>query len=410
MQPLSLARRILLPCCLAGLAVAQNVDTTTTQAEPWLPLQPGTRWVYHVQRQTGRSKHESTCTVTVDGQGALASGERVFLLRLDASGEPAPRFQCWSLAADGVRQHLGDARRRGDLDHDAAPMHWLRIGDTGRSHGIEQQWQWTGPHDTAIDPQGRPWQHRAVRLSHDELVDVEAGKFRAAHVRVESQRDGTTQLSRELWIVPGIGIVRDRYRDALGQVQRELRSFTPGRDDAEERLRAQLDRELANPRNPAWNNRPFVRWVDDVPEALLLPGRIAVVKTDRSTALYYVDHENVRRFDPQQPDSVAPAAMAAFGAETAIPPESTPLHSLALLLAHAVAASHDLGKVHEVTPTLQPLRAVPRDSHRQAIVEVQGGALDGSDRRVAVFLTLHRSTDIHVVTDLDPPSTAPTTR
>ena len=387
---------------VTGLVIAQQPVATAPQPAPWLPLQPGACWVYSEQVVGSRGAlPERTRTVTVDGQGALPDGQRVYQLRIETAGEAAPHFQCWSLAADGVRQHLGDVRRRGALDLDAGPMHWLAIGN-----GIQKEWQWTGPHDTAVDPMARPWQHRAELVDDDEQVFVMAGAFRAAHIRVQSQRDGTTQLRRDLWFVPGTGIVRDVYRDAVRQLRRELLSFTAGRDDAEDRLRAHLDRQLAKPNEPAWNNRPFVRWVDDLPEALLVPGRIAVVKTDQWRRLYYVDRTAVHRCDPDGGQSIAPAAMAAFGTETANPPDELPLHSVALLLAHAVAARQDLGNVQAVPSTLKPRREPPRDSHRQAIVEVKGGALDGTERRFAVFLTLRQSTDLQVVTDLDEPAPA----
>jgi hypothetical protein len=39
-----------------------------------------------------------------------------------------------------------------------------------------------------------------------------------------------------------------------------------------------------------------------------------------------------------------------------------------------------------------------------------GGALDGSDRRIAVFLTIRRATALDVVTDIREPVAAPRAR
>jgi hypothetical protein len=56
--------------------------------------------------------------------------------------------------------------------------------------------------------------------------------------------------------------------------------------------------------------------------------------------------------------------------------------------------------------SLTPRRPVPRDSHRHTAVEVIGGAPDGTLRRVAVWLTIRRSTDLQVATDVVDPDAA----
>jgi len=78
-------------------------------------------------------------------------------------------------------------------------------------------------------------------------------------------------------------------------------------------------------------------------------------------------------------------------------------------------AHNPLGRPRSPTAYLAKVQAVPlrlkarrelRDSHRQAIVEVKGGALDGTARRGAVFLTPRQLTDLQIVTDLDEPGGA----
>ncbi|HRI43413.1 MAG TPA: M56 family metallopeptidase [Fimbriimonadaceae bacterium] len=66
-------------------------------------------------------------------------------------------------------------------------------------------------------------------MATDESVEVPAGTFRAAHVRIDrvSKANGTN--STDLWIAEGVGVVRSVDRYPSGTWERRLTSFTPGK-------------------------------------------------------------------------------------------------------------------------------------------------------------------------------------
>jgi hypothetical protein len=271
-------------------------------------------------------------------------------------------------------------------------------------------WKWQGGHDVAIAADGRTWTHDAEIVATNEKVTVPAGTFAAVHVRVASADGGMARLTRDLWFAPGVGLVREQHRDAEQTIERELVAFAPGHDDREARLREHLDRELADPKTAAWNNRPFVQWLEDGAELLLLQGAVAVVRTDAGASLYHVCPKTVHRFRADDGATLAAVMRAEFETQTALPPASVPTTGLALLLARAEASRLGFARIREVPVTLAPPRSLPRDGLRTAAVEVSGGALDGTERRVAVWLSLRRQSNVQISTDYEDQRAAPKAR
>lgn len=390
-------QRALVPLALAlPIAALAPARAQSWTARELLPLQVGAQWTYDVRVDGLRRGTPARSTVVDENRCLLADGREVHQLRVATAGEPA-RFEAWAADEVGIARLLPrDALTRGAIDFDAAPLRWLagpvRKGNT---------WQWQGGNDLAA-ADGRGWQHIATIVATDERIAVPAGSFAAVHVRVESSHEGTIQLTRELWFAPQVGLVREHHRDAELDLERALVSFAPGPDDRERRLREHLDRELANPRTPAWNNSPFVQWLDGGPELLLLQGSIAVVRTDAGAALYHVGPDTVRRFEAADNGTLGAVVRAEFGTETALPPVHVPAASLALLLARAEASRLGFARIEPVPVTLAPRRELPRDAHRTAAVEVKGGALDGTERRVAAWVALRRQSLVQVATDATP--------
>jgi hypothetical protein len=224
-------------------------------------------------------------------------------------------------------------------------------------------------------------------------------------VHVASAHEDVKQLTRELWFAPDVGLVRERHQDAEHFVERVLVSFTKPTEDREARVQRHLEKELANPKTPAWNNTPYVLWLEAGPEALWLPGAIAVVHTESGSRLYYVG-DAVHGFAVNERELLAASLRDAFGTKTARLPNHVPVEDLALLLARAEAARLGFERVRKVPVTLKPDHPLPRDSHRRAAVEVIGGARDGTDRRVAVWIALRRDSDVQFATDFVPPPAA----
>jgi len=379
---------------------AQATPPATTAAE-LMPLQVGARWVYDVTRTSLPPTKPVRSTVVDEGRCVLPDGEEVHQLRVETAGENAPRFEAWSLGDAGIRRFLAlDDRVRGAIDFASAPLRWLdwpaRKGDS---------WRWQGKHDVAFASDGHGWTHQATVVGTEEAITVPAGSFRAVHVRVESAHENVRQLLRELWFAPGVGLVRERHEDAEHDVERVLVAFAKPTDDREARVQRHLEEELANPKTPAWNNTPFVQWLEAGPEALWLPGAIAVVHTDTGSRLYYVG-EKVLGFAVNQRELLAASLRDAFGTETARLPNHVPIDALALLLARAEAARLGFERVREAPVTLKPQYAPHPASHRRAAVEVIGGARDGTDRRVALWIDLRRQSDVQFATDYVPPPAA----
>lgn len=365
-----------------------------------LPLHEDARWTYDVERnaERGRIPAKESSEVVDEGGFTLPDGERVHQLRV--SGGRAGTFEGWSVRQDGVFLHSYlRPEQRGGLLVGAAPIRVVAL-----PLGHAATWEWEGP--LAGVEGGTPcmWKHRATLVAAAEEVTVPAGTFRAVHVKIVSEYGGISH-ERELWFAPGTGVVRDERRRGAQHEIRVLKEYRAGHDTRRDALLAHLDEQLKNPRKPPFNMTPFVVWVDGAPEAMLLPGRIAVVKAETWSGCYYVDGDRVFAFDLRTKEGTWQAATAAFGTpNTAVPPDWMPLRSLALLLARAHAEQCDLGHVRPTEPTLQPERALPQHG-RTEHVEVIGGANDGTTRRVAVWLTFDRSAVIQIVSDAVPPRT-----
>ena len=376
----------------------------SAQDGPPLPLRVGNRWEYTVTTTNGVAKPKTTMATAYDETACtLQDGTELHQLRV-TTADGTTTYEHWSCGQDGVHRHpTADRRRRGMLGTGAA-MHLLPAATQPKA-----QWTWQGPHDLVTDEQGRDFTHRATNLGAKSIT-VPAGTFQTTHVAIDSLRDGHVQLRRELWFAPGVGIVRDQHHDAIRTVLRELARFAPPAIDDEQRLRSAVDELLRNDRFEPWNNRPHVAWLEAGPEALQLPGRIALVYTDTSAQAWYVGEKEVCWCNPHQADQLAGAVRAAFGGDSALLADEVPLAPLALLLARTEAARQHLGRVTPVAVSLTPARALPVESHRQAGAEVQGGALDGTTARIAVWIAVHRFTQVQIATDLAAPDHRSATR
>ena len=199
------------------------------------------------------------------------------------------------------------------------------------------------------------------------------------------------------WFAPSIGIVREQRRDGAAPIELELVAFTPGRDGRDDRERRLLAALEQTRRFDLTQSPPWIGWIDDCPEAALLPGRIAVVKNGAASGCFYVDADAVVPFAPGEGDRLAAAVTAAFGSP--LPPADVPLEPLALLLARAHAERCHLAKVRAVAPTVAPADRVRGDA-RRALVEVVGGAPDERLRRVTVKIEVGSGRgNVHIDTD-----------
>lgn len=369
-----------------------------------LPLRVGNRWDYTVTTTNGVTK-PTTATSTAYDEAActLPDGTELHQLRV-TTADGVTMFEHWSSGTEGVCRHpTADRRRRGALGSGPA----MRMLPAASQPPAE--WEWQGPHDLVADEQGRDFTHRGTNLGAARIT-VGAGTFATTHVRIESLRDGVVQVRRELWFAPGIGIVRDLHRDAIRTVERTLTCFTAPAVDDEQRLRTAVDEQLHSDRFQPWNNRPHAAWLEAGPEALQLPGRIALVRTDTSAQAWFVGEKDVRWFKPGSADQLAGAVRAAFGGDSALLPDDVPLAPLALLLARTEAARQHLGKVTPTELSLTPRGPLPGDSHRQAAVQVRGGALDGTTANIAVWITVRGFTQVQLATDLTAPDERSATR
>jgi hypothetical protein len=377
--------------------LAALVVPLAAQAEPLLPQRADAHWSWRQTRHSPDGAPPVTTTVVAldEGGGTMPDGERVHQWQLTTDGA-APWFACWSLRADGLYRHpMQNTSVRGTIARDRPSARLVAL-----PLGTADTWTWRGP-DVTDDAAGdlAELEHHATLVATEAKITVGAGTFRAVHVRIDSERGGTAVGTHSLWFAPGVGLVREERHRGEERTVRELQTFKLPRTTPRDRLVAHLERELGrNPKFPVFHATPWIVWVDDLPEALLLPGRIAVAKAETWSKCFYVDEKAVIEFEPREADKVALAARAAFGTKTAAPPATLPLRSLALLLARTHAERCNLGRVRETAPTLQSERK-PGVKGDTVNVEVIGGAPDGTDRRVAIWLTLARFSDVRIVTD-----------
>lgn len=367
-----------------------------------LPLKQGARWTYEVAHDLA-----AVVTVTVHDEGSfqLPEGGTVHQLRVTKAGNPAATYELWAMPDYGVYQYANrDASKRGTLDLAGTPMR-LWASNREAIDGGQRRWQWQGPQIAVAFGVGPgvhstgDWQHHGESLGREEIV-VPAGKYQAEHVRIRSEQSGRATCVRELWFAGGVGVVKQVVRRGTEEWSGRLVDFSVGRGEQTQRIRDYLDQQQAAGRGEAFNNAPRVTWIQDAPEAMLLPGRIAVVHTDAGNACYYVDDQSITEFWPTDSSSCAGVAQKVFGQKTARPPPDVPLRPLALLLVRTEAAKHHLGNVRATKVTLQPKRPLPTTG-RNVKVEVVGGALDGTERRIAIWLHAGERSRFELVSNLD---------
>lgn len=365
-----------------------------------LPLYEGTRWTYEVSHG---DEVPDTVTVVDGGAFRLPAGGDVHRLTVLVAGATGVQHEAWAMPDYGLYSYVGvKSGGRGMIDLAQKPM---RLWASNTAGVARREWQWRGPvigRLFGVGAASHPglWRHHGESLGEKWIV-VPLGKYGVEHVRIRSELDGQPTQVRDLWFARGVGIVQQVVRVGDDEWRARLVERRAGTGDAAARkmvidhLESRLRKGIGKP----FNNDPRVTWVDAAPEAMLLPGRVAVVRTDAWTDCFYVDEERVMRFDPM--GGLAGVAQQVFGRETARPPEDMPLKPLALLLARTEAARHQMGNLRETEVTLKPPRPM-QTGGRGARVELVGGMLDSTLRRIAVWIQVGKRAQVQVATDIPP--------
>ncbi|MFT7535316.1 MAG: hypothetical protein ACI85K_001268 [Hyphomicrobiaceae bacterium] len=391
-------------CSIALAQATQSEQGPAVADASW--LRAGASWQYLVTQKSPEQPaagEPSLHKVTAESTAHMPDGTELHQLRVGRGEQGITTFELWSVTGDQVLQHaIKSMLRRGSLHAAAASM---QIWQRNKLDAVRpQQWQWLGPLLGADLGSGNragesgvgEWHHRAESLGN-ESIDVPAGRFKAEHIRIRSEQDGSEPFLRDLWLVPGVGVVCDERRCGQHQRMQRLKTFTPGGKESE-RLIGHLEEQLQKNRVKLFNNMPRVTWLEAGPEALLVAGRIAAVHTDGWRSMYFVGRESIARFGLSG-GGLAGAAYAAFDSKTAVPSEDLDLQALAVLLARSEAALLQFGNVRPVPVTLAPTRAL-RAADREASAQITGGALDGSQRNIAVRLAFGRAWSYDLATDL----------
>lgn len=305
-----------LACLTFLLAPAVAAQSGAAPRAPTLALQEGARWRYQQNTiRQGQPLPASTIAATDEGACVLPSGRLCHQLRVEHGDTTT--FEYWSVGDDGIRQHRSRApAHRGELDPDATPALLLATPITAGD-----RWQWVDG-----DP-GQPLENTAELVAAATPIDVVAGRFTAAHVRITTRRGERSVGTRELWFAPVVGIVRDERHLDGSLLRRDLVDFQPGHDleaTRDRRLRADIDGDPVL----AASGPPWIGWLRDGAESLALPGRFAVVKNDARSLCCYLDDRRVHRIldlgnaahwgeidqrmrrDPQAYDQTSPTALA----------------------------------------------------------------------------------------------------
>ncbi|MFT4511410.1 MAG: hypothetical protein ACI89X_003801 [Planctomycetota bacterium] len=391
-------------CSAASAQAKQPEQQPVVGDSSW--LRAGASWQYLVT-QSSPEKPEgfepSLHTVTAESTAQMPGGTELHQLRVGRGNKGITTFELWSVTGDRVLQHATKSMlRRGALHTAASPMH---IWHSKKPAAAKlTRWQWLGPLLGADLGSGNRagesgigvWQHRAESLGN-ESIDVPAGTFQAEHIRIHSEQDGSEPFLRDLWLAPSVGVVCEVRRCGKSQRRQRLKKFTPGGKESE-RIIGYLEEQLQKGRVKAFNNTPRVTWLEAGPEALLVAGRIAAVHTDGWQANYFVGHDRIVAFGMTFA-GLSGVAYAAFESKTVVPSQYLDLQGLALLLARSEAALHQFGNVRPVPVTLEPTRSL-NDADRMASAQITGGALDGTQRNIAVRLRFGRLWQYDLATDL----------
>lgn len=350
-------------------------------------------------------------TVTAESTAHMPDGSQLHQLRVGRGEQGITTYEVWSITDGRVLQHASKSMlRRGTLDLEASPMEIRRRAKSAAANK-PHRWQWQGPllgadlgsGNRAGEPSVGVWHHQAESLG-DESIVVPAGTFTAEHIRIRSEQRGKEPFLRDVWLAPGVGVVCEERRCGKSQRMQRLKEFTSGRGRGAERFIAHLEGQLKKGRGKAFNNTPRVTWLEAGPEALLVAGRIAAVHTDGWNANYLVTRDSMVAFDLTGSIGLGRVAYAALDAKTVVPSLQLDLHGLALLLARSEAALHQFGNVRPVPVTLEPSRTL-RKADREASAQITGGALDGSQRNIAIRLSFARLWQYDLATDIPVPVT-----
>jgi hypothetical protein len=278
-----------------------------------LPLDPGAEWTYRVRRDG--AEREVTMRVLsrlpapVVCAGAPATAHDLVVHDGDSSG-----FTTFAANEHGLFR-LGTARTETPmwLDPDAIPTELLPL-----PAGVETRWstkasEWRrnqiagrGGGGAAAGAGG--WRSKRIELEvQGELVapsvevEVPAGKYRAAHVRL-TMGTGDDRMVEELWLAAGTGIVRRTiaFGGAEAEVD-ELTRFVPGRaePDPKATLAAFLRRDAAlTELGPVKD----VAWMDAGPKSPHLRSALAVVTFAERRLAFRVFGGKVTAFETADSD------------------------------------------------------------------------------------------------------------
>ena len=396
---------------LAGTTLALAVVAPAQNKPIW--LRAGATWKYVVTEKNLQSPEAvvtSEQAVVAESTARLPSGIQLHQLRVTRPKQGKTTFEVWSVGDQGVLQHATKSMsRRGALHPEQQPMQiWRR--PKSKAAATPHRWQWRGPllgvdvgsgNQAGASGPGQ-WRHQAEALGQ-ESISGPAGTFVAERVRIRSELAGREPHLRLVWLSPQAGVVMEVRRCGDSQRTQRLEEYTPGGEAATDRLVRYVERLLQDGRVKAFNNTPRVTWLEAGPEALSVAGRIAAVHTDGWSRNYFVSRDRIVPFDVAGRSGLTLAAYAAFDSKTAVPSQQTDLHALALLLARAKAGLHQFGNVHAVPVTLAWTEDL-KDVAQKASAQITGGALDGTQRNIAVRLHFGRRWQYEAVTDMPSPA------
>tara|TARA_R110002072_G_scaffold87129_2_gene196566 strand:+ start:5032 stop:6354 length:1323 start_codon:yes stop_codon:yes gene_type:complete len=391
------------------LAQAEASQQQPATAQPtW--LRAGASWQYLVT-QSNQAKPKGSApvlhTVVAESTAEMPDGSELHQLRVARGKNGVVTFEVWSADGGSILQHeTKSLLRRGELqEHDAPMQIWRGVSSASADH-----WKWRGPllgvdvgSGNVAGEAGRgQWHHEAESLGN-ESIEVPAGTFTAEHIRIRSEQGGHQPCLRDVWLVPEVGVVREERRCGQNLRVQRLKEFSPGSGPDTDRVIRHVEESLEQRSVAAFNNTPRVTWLQAGPEALLLAGRIATVHTDSWAQNYLVGRTKIVPFGVSGKAGLVPAAYAAFDSKTAVPTKHVSFPGLALLLARSEAALHQFGKVRAVPVTLTPTIRLQEDP-RKASAQVTGGALDGTQRNIAVWLSFGKRWQYHMAADMPKPA------
>jgi beta-lactamase regulating signal transducer with metallopeptidase domain len=208
-----------------GVIAAGSLFGQSAESGPY-GLVPGAKWTYETIAENG----ERSSTTTVVSRAIPFGKSSVF--ELVSQTDRYTTYAYVSADPNGYWTYYNSRMQGPGFVRNEGPEPLWKLPLTAG-----KTWKFRQPFRGQImdGPEGAPnmddlaFDCTAKVVAASEPIEVPAGKYRAAHVRIDRVSKANGANSTDLWVVEGIGIVRSIDRYSTGTYERRLTHFAPGK-------------------------------------------------------------------------------------------------------------------------------------------------------------------------------------